>query len=182
MWKWTRDQYMKMAELGFFTGKRVELIRGVILEMSPVNWPHTLATVRVGEALRAAFGGTAIIIEQSSFALGNSDPVPDVRVILGQQADFPDDPSTAALVVEVSDSTLAFDLTDKAELYATAGVQDYWVVDLNGRTLHVFRDTQPLPAALGATAYRAHHELRPGDVVSPLAAPHAVIAVADIIK
>lgn len=182
MWKWTRDQYMKMAELGFFAGKRVELIRGVILEMSPVNWPHTLATVRTGEALRAAFGGTAIVIEQSSFPLGNSDPVPDVRVVMGRVDDFADDPAVAALIVEVSDSTLSFDLTDKAELYATAGVQDYWVLDLNGRTLHMFRDPQPLPSALGATAYRTHLTFATSDSVSPLAAPHAVIAVADLIK
>lgn len=182
MWKWTREQYLKMADMGFFTGKRVELIRGVILEMSPVSWPHTLATVRMGEALRAAFGATAIVIEQSSFPLGNSDPVPDVRVVLGQQDDFPDDPAVAALIVEVSDSTLAFDLTDKAELYATANVLDYWVLDLNGRVLHMFRDPQPLPAALNATTYRVHLTFGTNDSVSPLAAPHAVIAVADLIK
>lgn len=180
MWKWTRDQYMKMAELGFFTGKRVELIRGVILEMSPVNWPHILATVRMGEAIRTAFGGTGFVIEQGSFPLADSDPVPDTRAILGHPTDYADNPSTAALIVEVSDSTIAFDLTDKAELYASAGVQDYWVLDLNGRVLHVFRDPQP-NVALGVTAYRTLSVLKPGDVVSPLAVPNATINVSDLL-
>jgi Uma2 family endonuclease len=180
--RWSLAEYYKLAELGFFKGVRVELINGVIYEMPAIEWPHVVATSRTGDALRAAFRGRADVLENAPFPFSNSEPVPDLRVLPGRASDYADNPSCAALVVEVSDSTLEFDRTYKAELYATAGVQDYWVLDLNGRVLHLFRDPQPLPAALNATAYRAHLTFGTGDSVSPLAAPHAVIAVADLIK
>jgi Uma2 family endonuclease len=84
-------------------------------------------------------------------------------------------------VVEVSDATLFYDTTTKAELYATANVPEYWVLDVANKQLHVFRDPVALPAGLGATAYATHLTLNPGDVVSPLAAPAATIAVADLL-
>ena len=58
------------------------------------------------------------------------------------------------LIVEVADTTLAYDLTTKAELYATAGIADYWVLDVENRQLHVFRDPQPTAAL--AYPYRSH--------------------------
>jgi Uma2 family endonuclease len=84
-------------------------------------------------------------------------------------------------VVEVADSTLDQDTTTKAELYATAGIPDYWVLDVDGRRLLVFRDPAPLPTGLGATAYQTHLMLNPTDTVSPLATPTAVIRVADLL-
>ena len=83
----------------------------------------------------------------------------------------------------MSDSTLAFDTTTKAELYATAGVPEYWVLDIENRQLHVFRDPQPLPLPedLAATAYRTRLTLAPTDRVSPLAAPAASILVSDLL-
>ena len=65
--------------------------------------------------------------------------------------------------------------------YAAGGILDYWVLDLNGRQLHVFRDPQPLPAALSATAYQTRDVLGPGDTISPLAASAATIRVADLL-
>jgi Uma2 family endonuclease len=75
-----------------------------------------------------------------------NDPLPDVAVIEGRPRDFPvEPPAWARLVVEISDSSLDFDLTDKARLYATAGIPAYWVVDLSNRAVQVFR----LPTADG---------------------------------
>ncbi|QEL15386.1 Uma2 family endonuclease [Limnoglobus roseus] len=85
------------------------------------------------------------------------------------------------MVVEVSNGTLGFDATTKAELYATAGVPDYWVIDLEGRQLLVYRDPALLPTGLGATAYRSHQVFGPDASVSPLAAPTAGIRVADLL-
>jgi Uma2 family endonuclease len=182
-WRWTRDQYYKLGELGFFDGKRVELIRGEIIEMSPQGWPHAVGKSKVADALRAAFAGIGTVMEQTPHPTPDSDPEPDVRVIAGRYEDYTDHPPTALLLVEVADSTLAYDTTTKAELYATAGVADYWVLDLTNRLLLVFRDPQPLalPAALAATAYQTHLTLGPNDTVSPLAAPTAVIRVADLL-
>src|SRR5207302_1740021 len=111
-----------------------------------------------------------------------NDPLPDFAVVPGSPRDYHGrHPTTAALVVEVADTTLATDTTEKAERYATAGVAEYWVLDLNGRRLLVFRDPAPLPATLGATAYRTQLVLGPADTVSPLAAPAAAVTVGDLL-
>jgi Uma2 family endonuclease len=178
--KWTREEYYRLGDLGFFDGRRVERIHGEIIEMSPINWSHVVGTGKTGEALRAAFAGVGTIIEQGPHPTDDSDPHPDVRVIPGRFGDYTDHPTTALLLVEVSDTTLSYDLTTKAELYATAGITDYWVLDLTGRQLHVFRD--PLHnASLNVTTHQTHDVLNPGDAVSPLAAPHATIRVADLL-
>jgi Uma2 family endonuclease len=177
----TRAQYYELGRQGYFDGKRVELIRGEVVEMSPIDWPHVLGTSKAREVLRVAFAGIGEVIEQGPYPVGDSDPIPDVRVVPGRLADYSDHPSAALVVVEVADTTLQTDLTEKAELYATAGVTDYWVLDLNARQLHVLRDPQTLSAALGATAYQTHAIHGPDDTVAPLAAPHASVRVADLL-
>lgn len=178
--RFTREQYYRLGELGFFDGKRVERIHGEIVEMSPISWSHVVGTGKVGEALRGAFAGIGTVVEQGPHPTEDSDPQPDVRVFPGRYEDYADHPTTALLLVEVSDTSLGHDLTTKAELYATAGVADYWVLDLNARELHVFRDPRP-NAALEATAYQTHSVLGPNDSASPLAAPHALVRVADLL-
>jgi Uma2 family endonuclease len=180
----TRDQYYELGKLGYFDGKRVELIFGEVVEMSPIGWPHTLCVELVAEALRVAFATGYWVSTQQPFQVpgGNtsSEPEPDVAVIPGSPRAYTDHPTVAALIVEVADSTLANDLTTKAELYATAGIADYWVLDVVNRQLHVFRDPQH-NAALGVTAYQTHLTLAPTDCVSPLVAPTAAILVSDLL-
>jgi Uma2 family endonuclease len=184
-WLWTREDYYKLGELGFFDGKRVELIRGEIVEMSPINRPHANAVGLVDDAVRLVFAiGFHVQVQQPFWVPGakpGSDPQPDVAVIPGARLDYPDHPTVAALLVEVAEATLSYDTTTKAELYAEAGVTDYWVVDLVNRQLLVFRDPAPLPAGLGAVAYRTRLALGPADAVAPLAAPAAAVRVADLL-
>jgi Uma2 family endonuclease len=111
----------------------------------------------------------------------HTDPVPDLAIVAGALVGNAAHPTTAALVIEVSDTTFDTDTTDKAELYATAGIADYWVLDVTNRELHVFRDPQPLPANLGATAYRTHTIHGASDTDAPLAVPNATVAVADLL-
>jgi Uma2 family endonuclease len=180
-WKWTREQYYKLGELGFFHGKRVELLFGEIVEMSPIGWLHRVACRKTAEALERAFAGVGWVDRSEPLDLGNSDPQPDVAVIAGRFEDYTTHPTSALLIVEVADTTLAQDTTTKAELYATAGIADYWVLDLTKRVLLVFRDPVPLPAGLGATAYRTQLTLNPTDRVSPLAASASSILVSDLL-
>jgi len=186
-WKWTREQYYRLGELGFFDGKRVELIRGEIVEMSPINIAHATGVGLVSDALVIIFAAGFYTNVQQPFsvpgAAPGSEPQPDVAVIPGSRRTATAHPTQAALLVEVADTTLFTDTTTKAQLYAEAGVGEYWVLDLNGRELHVFRDPQPLPLPpdLSATAYRTHLTLDPTDTVSPLAAPAATIRVADLL-
>jgi Uma2 family endonuclease len=178
-WKWTREQYYQLGELGFFRGKRVELIHGEIVEMSPINWPHTVGVTRLADALRSAFAGSGTVMTQTPHPMDNSDPQPDVRVIAGKMQDYTDHPRTALLVAEVSDTTLQYDTTTKALLYAESGVTDYWVLDLKSRQLIVFRNPGPGPD--GGTVYRDRRVLSSTDTLSPLAAPNASIRVADLL-
>jgi Uma2 family endonuclease len=176
----TREQYYELGRQGVFDGKRVELIFGKVVEMSPIDWLHRVACRKTAELLEAVFAGVAWIDRGEPIDLTHSDPQPDVAVIPGQFEDYTDHPTAALLIVEVADSTLASDLTPKAEPYATANIPDYWVLDVTGRELHVFRD--PLAnAALGITTYQSHQTFGSADTVSPLGAPGASVLVSDLL-
>ena len=180
--KWTREEYYRLAELGFFQGQRAERIGGYIMVMSPQNWPHTNSTCRADELLRVVFTATAWVRTQMPLALGlSSDPEPDVSVVPGRIENYTDHPTTALLVVEVSDTSLAFDRGDKASLYAAAGIADYWIVNLNERQLEVYRDPQPDPTQPFGARYAQVTILGPGASVAPLAMPQTPVAVADLL-
>jgi Uma2 family endonuclease len=185
-WRITSDEYYRLGELGFFDGKRVELIRGEVIVMSPINIAHARDVGFVSDALALVFAIGHYINGQQPFSVPNaapgSEPQPDVAVIPGSRRAATVHPTQAALLVEVADTTLFYDTTTKAQLYAEAGVPEYWVLDLNARELHVFRDPPlSLPPDLGATAYRTHDVFGPSDTVSPLSAPNATIRVADLL-
>lgn len=176
---WTVDQFHYLGDLGMFEGRRAMLVHGEILEEGPMNPPHAVAGEKTEDAVRAAFGPGWRYRVQKPLVFGLwIDPEPDVAVIRGVPTLGPH-PTTAELVVEISDSSLTYDLTTKAELYATAGIADYWVLDVDGRQLHVFRDPQPIPD--GGAAYRDRTVHGPADTVAPLAAPGAAVRVADLL-
>lgn len=97
----------------------------------------------------------------------------------GGPRDFPTHPATALLVIEVADSSLFLDATTKAELYAAAGIADYWVLDLENHRLLVYRDPAPLPD--GGMTCRTQSALGPADSVSSLAVPSATVRVTDLL-
>ena len=180
--RWTVAEFHRLCGLGLFAGRRPILLDGAILEQGPMDSPHGNGVERADAVVRAAFGAGWRFRVQLPLVLSlHTDPVPDIAVIAGALTGSPGHPTTAALVIEVSDTTFTTDTTEKAELYATAGIADYWVLDVVSRELHVFRDPRPLPASLGATAYRTHDTLGPAGRVSPLALPHASIPVADLL-
>ncbi len=180
--KWTLALFHRLGDMGCFEGRRAKLIRGQLIEEGPMDPPHALALELAEEALRVAFGAGWRYRIQTPLVLGQStDPMPDIALLRGTARGQSTHPTAADLVVEVADSSLNFDLTTKAELYATAGIPDYWVLDVDGRALHVLRDPVPLPQGLGATAYRTHLKLTDADSISPLAAPAATIRVADLL-
>ena len=177
---WSAAAFNDAGDRGAFAGRRAFLIDGVILEQGPMNPPHAMATSLADAAIRAAFGAGWYVRGQMPLLLGQHlDPQPDIAVVPGGPRDYPGHPTTAALVVEVADSSFTIDITTKAELYAAAGVLDYWVLDVDSRRLLVFRD--PAPVAAGGHAYRTRLTLAPADAVSPLAAPTATVRVADLL-
>jgi Uma2 family endonuclease len=104
-------------------------------------------------------------------------------VVVGSPDDYTDHPTPAdvRLVVEVSDTTLRLDRKVKAALYAEAGVPDYWIGNLRVRRLEVYRDPVPLPDPPGGYGYRSVTFYSEEESITPIAAPHAVIRVADLL-
>lgn len=174
---WDRETYYRLAEQGYFQGRRVQLIEGEIIEMSPQKHPHAAAIEFLKRALAAAFTGEWWLRDQLPLVFSkNSDPEPDVAVVPGSPRDYSDHPATANLVVEVADITLAFDKTRKLRLYAAAGIPDYWIVDLAKRRLLVFREPQP-----DLRDYAQTLVCKENGSIAPLAAPGCAIHVADIL-
>ena len=181
--RWTCDAFHNLCSTGVFTGRKAILIDGVIITMAMPDPPHNTSLNLTQDLLRAIFTAGYHVRNQQAFDVGTAnDPGPDLAVVPGSIRDYSNRQATSAvLIVEVSDMTRFMDTTTKAELYATASVADYWVIDVENRVLLVFRDPVPLPAGLGATAYRTHFTLGPTDSISPLAAPNNSITVADML-
>ena len=168
-----------MADAGLFHDRRVELIEGEVVDMPPQKNAHYTAILLVQRALEKAFGVNHVVRVQGPLDLGErSQPEPDVAVVAGTPRDYRDHPTSALLVVEISDTTLEFDRERKARLYAKAGLAEYWVVNLVDRVLEVHR-TPVLDAQ--RPRYGDIRSVTVGETVSPIAAPEAAIAVADLL-
>lgn len=175
--RWTREAYERLAELGFFSpGERVELVDGIIYRVSPrMSWQSS--TIRAAqEALQRVFLDGFDLRVQMPLALdGQSQPEPDLAVVSGHWRDYRNaHPTTAALIVEVSESSLGLDRETKRVLYAEAGIPEYWILDTKGKQLEVFRDPRE-------GDYHSRTVLNPGDTIAPLAAPGASIPVTDLL-
>ena len=181
--RWTQEDYYRMAELGFFQGKRVELIKGEIIEMTPMKSPHATAVSLVSEILREIFGKTFYVRSQLPLSFGkNNEPEPDVVVVKGGIRDFTDShPGTAELVVEVSDATLRYDRIGKMSLYAKYKIKDYWIVNVNDKRLEIYRRPIKDKTAFYGYSYSQILIFTEKDAISPLAAPEAKIKVADLL-
>lgn len=182
--RWTREDYDRMIDAGIFApGERVELIDGEILAMSPQNSPHATAISLTADTLRVAFATGHHVRVQMPIALDRySEPEPDVAVVRGSPRHYRDaHPSSALLMVEITDSTLAYDRDQKGSLYARSGIVDYWVLTLADHRLEISRDPAPAAGARYGWSYRSVQHHTAEEYVSPLAAPQARIAVADLL-
>jgi Uma2 family endonuclease len=170
----TRVEYERLAELGFFTDERVELLRGAVVRMSPQGTPHSSVIMILNELLVLALHGRARVRPQLSFAANDdSQPEPDLMVV--PPGDYREQhPSQALLLIEVSDSSLRKDRGIKRDLYAEVGVPEYWVVDVPGRKVEVY--TQPGPSGYASlvTHDRQH-------TIAPAAFPDVRIDLADVL-
>jgi Uma2 family endonuclease len=180
--RWTRDEYYRLAREGFFEGKRVLLLDGEIIEMpGQGNW-HSVVLGLVEYALNAVFPPTAFWIRtQCPLDLPDgSEPEPDAAVVPGEPLDYTAHPTTALLVVEVADSSLRLD-RKKANAYASAGVQDYWIVDIVGHQVEVYREPTADAREPFGHKYQRTDTLRPGNSIAPIAAPRATVAIGDLL-
>lgn len=173
-------EFDRIYELGMLP-QRSELVDGQIIELPPVNNPHSICRGRFTTRLVPAWPEPKFIRSQDTHRFPSGwCPMPDFALldeepVAGAIVDPP-----ARLVIEISDATLEYDLGDKRLRYARAGVPEYVVADLRARTLRVFREPVA-DAATADTAWKQALVLAPGDQYSPLCLPDLSIDVAQVL-
>ena len=141
----TVDEYYRMAEAGILTSEdRVELIDGEIIKMSPIGSRHLAHVNRATRLFTLAFGNRVVVSVQNPLQLSNyTEPEPDIVLLKPRSDDYAAKKPVAEdalLVVEVAETTLAFDRKIKLPRYAAAGVPEVWIEDLENDSLLVYRD------------------------------------------
>lgn len=143
--KWSVADYQQMRKLGILDYHNCELINGVIWDMAPEGEVHRFLNHRGVKYLRSLMQGKAEIFEAHPITLADSEPQPDIAVVrlpdtrYLQHHPYPED---IYWLVEVADTTLAYDMTTKRQLYAQAGISEYWVLDVTRKQLTIFKDLQ----------------------------------------
>jgi Uma2 family endonuclease len=177
---WTRAELEILESTGLFEGRHYELIEGELIDKMGKKRKHVIGTNETAAALRKLFGDAFVNVEApidiAPADNAKNEPEPDVLVLLRDSRTIRQNPSPAdvALVVEVADTSLRLDLNVKAPMYARAAIAEYWVVDLNDRKLHVFRQPEN-------GQYNERIELAETESIDPLAKPGANISVAQLL-
>jgi len=165
--KWSLEEYHRMIDAGLLDQRRVELVNGEVIEMPPEGVEHTFYCCETVRYLRSILRDLAEVREAHPVNLPhNSEPEPDVAIVKLPASQYRTrHPQSADIywLIEIASSTLAKDLGIKKELYATAGISEYWVIDLPHKVLVVFLDLQN-------GSYRTEISLTSG-VISPIAFP-----------
>ena len=177
--RYTAASYFALVEQGLLSPRdRVELLEGVIVAEPPMDPAHASAITLAARAVERAVGDRALVRIQAPLIAGPfSVPEPDVAVVPGQPADyFHEHPTSALLVVEVSESSLQQDRLSKSRVYAGANVMEYWIANLRERCIEIFRDPDPTRRlyAQRSTAYR-------GELMRLVAFPDACVGVDELL-
>ncbi len=182
-WRLTLEQYQRLGELGFFGDQRTELIGGDVC-MVPTNPEHACAVELASSSLRRLLSSRGHYVrEEKPMQIGDNQPVPDVAVVQGKPSDYRKQlPTTALLVIEVSETTLEFDRTHKASLYASANIPEYWIMNLNEGVLEVYREPAPIESMPFGAGYKQVRRYTQDETVTPLFAPEVSIAVRSLFE
>ncbi len=176
--KWTIADYHSMIEAGILRDRKVELLKGEIVEMSPEGESHAYCSSEAGDYLASLFGELAKIRHAKPITLPNdSEPEPDIAIVqpLGREyREHHPYPENIFWLIEYSNTSLEKDLETKSKIYAEVGIQEYWVVNLKKSYLIVFRE--PLDEE-----YLIKQTLTAG-TINPLVFPDISVAVDRIIN
>ncbi|MEG3938637.1 Uma2 family endonuclease [Microcoleus sp. S36b_A3] len=173
-------EYHRMVEAGILDGdERVELLAGQIVNKAAKTPPHCAVVKRTMELLQKSLGSLVFLSIHDSVRLNNySQPEPDISVVIPDPLYYEDHhptPSEIYLIIEVADTTLRTDCGIKAKIYAESGIADYWVLDVNHRQLHVFRE----PSQDG---YESIVVLGDDASISPLQFPNCCFFVSEMLR
>ncbi|MBD2654436.1 Uma2 family endonuclease [Synechocystis sp. FACHB-383] len=176
-YKWTNKKYHQAIDSGIFSNESVELLRGDIVVMAPEREPHAYYNTEVADHFRNLLQSRAKIRDAKPITLPNdSEPQPDIAIVhpLGQEyLRHHPYPANIFLIIEFSQATLSKDLGEKKDIYAEAGIMEYWVVDIKNAQLTVFRD-------LWDGQYQSKQTLTSG-TIPPLAFPDVSVPVQQLI-
>lgn len=169
---WTREEAHALVDLGFPNAEKWELIEGELIDRMGKKRPYVIWQGKFHAWLRAVFGDGRVESEAPSDVATEdnrySEPEADLKVLRRSSTEYASNPQPEdiLLLVEISDSTVHFDLGKKAKLYARAAIMEYWVLDIPGKRLVVHREPEE-GRYRRVVAYEAQEE------VVPLAAPEA---------
>ena len=171
-YKWSIEEWHNLVDSGVLAGKKVELLEGEIVNMSPEGIPHRNTNHKVVKYLRKLLSGLAEVYESHPITLNNSEPEPDIAIVrLPESIYDTHHPYSEDIywLVEICDRTLTKDLEQKTLIYARNNITEYWVIDLKNSKLVVH--TQPVN-----DNYTQIIEYKAG-IVSPLAFPQIAIVL-----
>ena len=173
LYKWTHARYHDAIDAGLFDEQPVELLQGDIVIMPPEREAHACYSSDAAEYLRRLLGNQASVRETKPVTLPHdSEPVPDIAIVkppLRGYLEHHPYPADIFWLIEYSNTTLAKDLGKKKQIYAAAGIQEYWVSDFKNSQLKVFRDGLQ-------GKYQTELTLVEG-IISPLSFPDVAIDV-----
>jgi Uma2 family endonuclease len=165
--RWTRQECVALEDSGIWDQQHLELIEGELISKMGKKRPHTNVMVIMHEWLLRVFGEQYVNpetpIDVAPEDNPTNEPEPDLIVLSKPSREIRDanpQPAELRLVVEIADSTLSFDRTTKARLYARARIVEHWVVDIPGRRIIVHRDPQD-GQYLSVVAYAEQESVKP---------------------
>lgn len=178
--RFTVSDYYRMGEAGCFApDQRVELLEGEIIDMMPIGPYHSGVVSRLADLFHSINHGRWWVTNQNPVRLNNrSEPQPDVVLVRRDPSDYTrrhPQPDDVLLLIEVSESSLDYDRGDKLAAYGKAGIEEYWLVNLQDGCVEVYRDPH-------YTGYAATTVLKPGDTASPAAFPDVQLDVAALLR
>lgn len=174
--KWSVDDYHRMVEAGILRDRKVELLAGEIIEMSPETPIHYTTAKRSTKYLERLLMGRADVRFNGPITLADSEPEPDIAIVRLPESAYIDrhpDSTDVYWIVEVAKTSLRKDLDLKALVYAIANIQEYWILDLSSPQMIVLRHPQN-------GHYTTEQIVRDG-VVSPLAFPDLQVSVEQLL-
>jgi Uma2 family endonuclease len=171
--RWSVEDYHHMIESGLLAGRQVELIDGQIINMAPERPIHRVTYRQGVKYLEALLGDRAVVFATAPVTLSSDgEPQPDLCIAIPPESRYDErhpEPNDIYWLIEVSNSTLSFDLGEKAQMYARHEIRDYWVIDISGSQLWVHREPSN-------GAYQSVVRYSMG-TVTPLALPEVAVEV-----